>query len=1358
VDIVNSSSSPFGAGWSLNVLQRIWPVTGGVILELPGGLSLWFANGQTAGTFVTPAGDTSTLTQNQTTFVYTRTLKDGTKINFNASGYQTSIVDTNNNALSFGYNGSNLLTTLTDFNNLVTTITYNGSNKATSITDSANRITTLAYDVGNTKLTAITNPDGAGWGFGYDSANRMTTLTDRRSHTTTYAYGTGRVTTVTRADNSTLLLTALELQGIPASGTGTQGNPATSVLAAQATAAYTDARNNVWNTRMDWVGLGESSQQSDPLGDLSNTYRDANGFPWLVANPLGQRTRNFFDTFQKENVTEAVNADDTHHQAAYNNASEPLTQTDELGNVTSYGYDSNFNNTTITDALSHITTMTYTSHGFLSTITDPNLHTTTLAYDSRSRETSITDPLSHTATMAYDSASDMTGQTDMRGNPTTYTFDAEGRLLTTLLPGNTSPTTNAYDAAGNLTAVTDPLSHTTNYGYDNLNRQTTMTDPLSHATTYGLDGSGNRTTVTDPLSHATTYGFDSANRLTAVTDANSHTTSYGFDAAGELTTVTDPLSHVTTNSYDIRDRLTQVRDPLSNASQYTYDAAGELVNYNHTHISGGNGFSAGDEPTTYAYDTVHRKTSTTDPLSKVTSYAFDSANNQTTTTDPLSHTATSTYDADNRLITVTDALGHTTTYGYDNNGNRTTVTDPLSRTTTYAYDQQNRLTTITDSLTGVTTYAYDQASRQTSITDSVGNTTTNAYDAANRLTTVTDPNSHLTTYAYDNANRLTSVTDRNNRQTTYSYDSAGNKTGETWVGGSYIATYSYDSANRLTLEQDTFSKYALTYDNANRLTNIDNNGTPNAPHQIVTLAYDNFNNVTSVTATSIFAESFIFDIDNRLTSASMAKPPRLPFNASVTMAYDSASRLTGVTRSYSSNVTSTYSYDNANNLTGITHKAGATTLMTLSYGYDQADQLTSYAGPDGSITYGYDNDGQLTGATGAHNETYTYDKEGNRTMTGYSTGTGNRLTADGTYTYAYDNDGNMTGRTKTSNGEITTFTWDYRNRLTEVLIKSSGGTTLQDDKFTYDIENRRIGKNTLSGGQGWTIYNGQNPLADFNNSGAIQFQYLYGPGIDQLLARGDTNAAPLWYLTDKLGSIRENVNGSGSVVDSITYDTFGNILSETAPSSGDRFKYTSREWDSEIGQYFYRARYYSPTDGRFESEDPTGFGGGDTDLYRYVINRPTYRTDPSGLQDFLNIFQDTCNEILAVIQADQAQLAADVQRANQLLTQIQQANGQGQPTGWLTIQYNDLQYEMISLAEDLAALMNSYRRICRAQPPLVPPGTLQQLGKHIKNVPRPQPPLILPQHPGDIMPPQPGHEPPWYRPPHPDDPGTIVIT
>jgi len=61
------------------------------------------------------------------------------------------------------------------------------------------------------------------------------------------------------------------------------------------------------------------------------------------------------------------------------------------------------------------------------------------------------------------------------------------------------------------------------------------------------------------------------------------------------------------------------------------------------------------------------------------------------------------------------------------------------------------------------------------------------------------------------------------------------------------------------------------------------------------------------------------------------------------------------------------------------------------------------------------------------------------------------------------------------------------------------------------------------------------------------------------------------------------------------------------------YGYTGREWDKELGLYYYRARYYDPKGGRFISKDPIGFAGGDVNLYRYVSNNPVNATDPSGL-------------------------------------------------------------------------------------------------------------------------------------------------
>ena len=104
-------------------------------------------------------------------------------------------------------------------------------------------------------------------------------------------------------------------------------------------------------------------------------------------------------------------------------------------------------------------------------------------------------------------------------------------------------------------------------------------------------------------------------------------------------------------------------------------------------------------------------------------------------------------------------------------------------------------------------------------------------------------------------------------------------------------------------------------------------------------------------------------------------------------------------------------------------------------------------------------------------------------------------------------------------------------------------------------------------------------------------RYLYGPVIDQLFARY-ANGEVDWYLGDYLGSVRQIVRTDGTVLDQLTYDSFGKILSETNPTNGDRFKYTAREYDALFAKYYYRARYYGPDVGRFYGEDPIRLWGG----------------------------------------------------------------------------------------------------------------------------------------------------------------------
>ncbi len=63
---------------------------------------------------------------------------------------------------------------------------------------------------------------------------------------------------------------------------------------------------------------------------------------------------------------------------------------------------------------------------------------------------------------------------------------------------------------------------------------------------------------------------------------------------------------------------------------------------------------------------------------------------------------------------------------------------------------------------------------------------------------------------------------------------------------------------------------------------------------------------------------------------------------------------------------------------------------------------------------------------------------------------------------------------------------------------------------------------------------------------------------------------------------------------------------------GNPYLFTSRAYDSETGLYYYRARYYSPTLGRFLQTDPVGYSAG-INWYAYCGNNPIGFIDPSGL-------------------------------------------------------------------------------------------------------------------------------------------------
>jgi RHS repeat-associated protein len=177
--------------------------------------------------------------------------------------------------------------------------------------------------------------------------------------------------------------------------------------------------------------------------------------------------------------------------------------------------------------------------------------------------------------------------------------------------------------------------------------------------------------------------------------------------------------------------------------------------------------------------------------------------------------------------------------------------------------------------------------------------------------------------------------------------------------------------------------------------------------------------------------------------------------------------------------------------------------------------------------------------------------------------------------------------------------------------------------YTYDALNQRIAKAVDPDGAGAQaatvtrfIYDRDHVAMEF--TGSTTTRYLYGTGVDQILAQESNNGTTrttTWHLTDHIGSVRELINNNGAIVNQFTYDSFGKVIGTMAGATVDtRYRYTGREFDGETGLYYYRARYYDANVGRFIGQDPLGFDSGDgSNFYAYVSNSPVDRIDPLGL-------------------------------------------------------------------------------------------------------------------------------------------------
>ena len=153
------------------------------------------------------------------------------------------------------------------------------------------------------------------------------------------------------------------------------------------------------------------------------------------------------------------------------------------------------------------------------------------------------------------------------------------------------------------------------------------------------------------------------------------------------------------------------------------------------------------------------------------------------------------------------------------------------------------------------------------------------------------------------------------------------------------------------------------------------------------------------------------------------------------------------------------------------------------------------------------------------------------------------------------------------------------------------------------------------------VYDGEDIILEYDQNNTPVAFYFHGPGIDYPLGmiRKEKDEYKTYYFThDHLNSVNSIINEDLKVVQRYNYSVYGET--RISDSDGNRlnkfvenpYAYTSREYEVETGDYFYRARYYNPQTGRFLSEDPIHFDGGDLNLFRYIGNNPVNERDPEG--------------------------------------------------------------------------------------------------------------------------------------------------
>jgi RHS repeat-associated protein/uncharacterized repeat protein (TIGR01451 family) len=711
-----------------------------------------------------------------------------------------------------------------------------------------------------------------------------------------------------------------------------------------------------------------------------------------------------------------------------------------------------------------------------------------------------------------------------------------------------------------------------------------------------------------------TIDYNVQKRISQLTDQAGRITTYSYDVSGEhLLSATGPGGTIAytyeSGSGAAREHaLRSITNPDATHFFYDYDALGRLVRQER---DGGVG------AITSAYDSAGGVT-IIDATGATRTLFFNDAGRLGETRDALGRIHRFSYEANGRLVRALAPENLADLYRYDSRGNLTNVIDSLGRETAQTFDPTfNRILTFNDALLIKTGYSYD---------------------ARGNLTAIGHVDGTAEQFSYDAAGNLIQSLNRRGQDIDYTYDSRGLLIRKDHADGAH-EDFTFDNRGNLLTATDAQGTTAFTYDVDDRLTRV-----LYPTGRSLDYTYDAGGRRTQMVDQDGFEVHYAYDAAGRLARLTDAAGALI-----VGYTYDPAGRLA---REDKGNGTfTTYEHDAGGQLLHLVNHAGDGSVNSrFDHTYNDLGLRTSMTTLDGITTYGYDALGQLTSVAlpGGRTIAYAYDAVGNRlnvtdagAVTNYTANDLQQYLAVGSAARAYDADGNLIR--DTVGGQISTYAYDDENRL--VTVVTPAGTW----DYEYDSLGNRIAaiENGLRTEYLLDPTGLGNVAGEYAATGSLTANYVHGLG---LTSRLDAAGQAAFYDFDAIGSTAGLTGQSGNYVNTYSYLPFGEQLS-ASEGIANPFRYVGQFGVIHEGNGldFMRARYFSPTEGRFINEDPIGILGG-VNLYSYVGNQPASLIDPFGLSGFdpseiTDVFRRSGTEVMRNPGAAAAALAAAAARA-----------------------------------------------------------------------------------------------------------------